>query len=665
MVSPALSTLFDALPVKLAVMVPAEKLPDESRVTIAFAVLAFVAVVAELATLPAVEMVASFESVIAAVALMSLLTISELDKLPEELLCTMPGVVNASIEIVPPEDIFNCSAPLVLKDKLPLLAESPLVVLPVNISDGNAVVPAGSCNAPVIVSPALSTLFDALPVKLAIIVLAEKLPDASRATIVLGVSRLVAAFAKTVAAATFVAVCPPTVLTTDALCVPVTSPVNEPEKLVAVVAVVALPLKLAVMVPAEKLPDASRFTMALAALRFVAALARTAPAATFEAVCPPTVLTTVALCVPVTSPVSEPEKLVAVVAVVALPLRLAVIVLAEKLPEASRFTIALALSRFVAALARTAPEATFAAVCPPTVLTTVAPCVPVTSPSKDPEKLVAVVAVVALPLKLAVIVPAEKLPDGSRETIALAVLRFVAVVAEFATFPEELMVFSLESVIAALLLISLLTISELDKFPEESLWTIPATANASIEIVPPEDIFNCSAPLVLKDKLPVLAERPLVVLPVNTNDGNAVVPAGNCSAPVIVSPALSTLFDALPVRLAMIVLAEKLPDASRATIVFGVLRLVAVVAELATLPAVLMVFNLVSTIPADADTSAFTINDVDKSPAALLCTTPVVLNPSMVTPLELIFICSTPLVSKESILVVGADMPVPVLLPVN
>jgi hypothetical protein len=43
----------------------------------------------------------------------------------------------------------------------------------------------------------------------------------------------------------------------------------------------------------------------------------------------------------------------------------------------------------------------------------------------------ALVAVVALPLRAAVIVPALKLPEASRATIALAVLAFVAVVAEF------------------------------------------------------------------------------------------------------------------------------------------------------------------------------------------------------------------------------------------
>jgi hypothetical protein len=53
-------------------------------------------------------------------------------------------------------------------------------------------------------------------------------------------------------------------------------------------------------------------------------------------------------------------------------------------------------------------------------------------PTLPPAKFVAVVAdvaVLALPDRAAVIVPAEKLPDASRATIALAVLALVAVVA--------------------------------------------------------------------------------------------------------------------------------------------------------------------------------------------------------------------------------------------
>jgi len=169
----------------------------------------------------------------------------------------------------------------------------------------------------------------------------------------------------------------------------VTSPAKLPLKLVAVVAVVAvvaLPLSAAVIVPAEKLPEASRLTMVLAVLALVAALAAVVAEATLEAVCPPTVATTVAPCVPVTSPAKLPLKLVDVVAVVALPLSAAVIVPAEKLPEASRLTMVLAVLALVAALAAVVAEATFAAVCPPTVDTTVALCVPVTSPAKVPVK---------------------------------------------------------------------------------------------------------------------------------------------------------------------------------------------------------------------------------------------------------------------------------------
>jgi hypothetical protein len=64
--------------------------------------------------------------------------------------------------------------------------------------------------------------------------------------------------------------------------------------LVEVVEVVAFPDKLAMMVPAEKLPDASLLTIVEAVLRFVDALARFAPEAIFAAVTPPTVETTVA-----------------------------------------------------------------------------------------------------------------------------------------------------------------------------------------------------------------------------------------------------------------------------------------------------------------------------------------------------------------------------------
>ena len=95
--------------------------------------------------------------------------------------------------------------------------------------------------------------------------------------------------------------------------------------------------------------------------------------------------------------------------VVALPLKDAVIVPAEKLPEASLKTIVEPVLGVAAVMV-----ALFAWL-------VIVPAV------------VADVAVVALPDNAAVIVPAEKLPEASRATIAEAVLRLVAVVFAFAT----------------------------------------------------------------------------------------------------------------------------------------------------------------------------------------------------------------------------------------
>jgi hypothetical protein len=57
---------------------------------------------------------------------------------------------------------------------------------------------------------------------------------------------------------------------------------------------VRFPKKVAVTVPAEKFPLASRFTRVLAMLEFVAAFAAVAPEATFAAETPPTLATVVA-----------------------------------------------------------------------------------------------------------------------------------------------------------------------------------------------------------------------------------------------------------------------------------------------------------------------------------------------------------------------------------
>ncbi len=65
----------------------------------------------------------------------------------------------------------------------------------------------------------------------------------------------------------------------------------------------------------------------------------------------------------------------------------------------------------------------------------------------------------AKPVKLAVIVPAVKFPLASRATMADAVFASVAVVAELLTFPVVAIVASLVSTMAAVALMSALTIS--------------------------------------------------------------------------------------------------------------------------------------------------------------------------------------------------------------
>src|SRR6266508_280339 len=75
------------------------------------------------------------------------------------------------------------------------------------------------------------------------------------------------------------------------------------------VILVPLPFSAAVIVPAVKLPEPSRLTMALAVLASVAPLAAVVPLATLAAVWPPTEETTVLDCVPVTSPARLPVKL--------------------------------------------------------------------------------------------------------------------------------------------------------------------------------------------------------------------------------------------------------------------------------------------------------------------------------------------------------------------
>src|SRR5206468_1856207 len=115
--------------------------------------------------------------------------------------------------------------------------------------------------------------------------------------------------------------------------------------------------------------------------------------------------------------------------------------------------------------------------------------------------------------------------------IVFALLLLVAVVAEFATLPAVVIVASFVSTMAAAGSISALTISDVERLPLTSLWTIPAVENPLIDIVPPDDILSLSVPFVFSERLPPLAERPVVVLPVKVNDGDALVPAGSCKVP--------------------------------------------------------------------------------------------------------------------------------------
>src|ERR1043165_8035891 len=102
-----------------------------------------------------------------------------------------------------------------------------------------------------------------MPVTL--LALPEKLPAASRLTMVLGVGEEVAALAALAPRATLAAVTPPTLTTEVADCVPVTSPLSAPVKFAAepLTLPVTLPFRFPLMVPTVKLPLASRFTIVL------------------------------------------------------------------------------------------------------------------------------------------------------------------------------------------------------------------------------------------------------------------------------------------------------------------------------------------------------------------------------------------------------------------
>lgn len=250
----------------------------------------------------------------------------------------------------------------------------------------------------------------AVPTRFAVITLAAKLPLASRIAILLGRLALAAEFAEAAPEATEAADCPPTELTVVAPWVPVTSPDSKPVKEIEEFALVAFPTRAAVTTLASKFPSESLATILLGWRSLEASLAACAPEATDAALDPPTEETTVADCVPVTSPERGPENPTAALALVAFPLRLADTTLAEKFPRESLATMRFAKLAAVAEFAAVAPEATEVAATPPTAPTDVADCVPVTSPDRDPENPT------ATPFKLAVTTLAEKLPKASLDT---------------------------------------------------------------------------------------------------------------------------------------------------------------------------------------------------------------------------------------------------------
>src|SRR5579863_9079698 len=193
---------------------------------------------------------------------------------------------------------------------------------------------------------------------------------------------------------------------------------------------------------------------------------------------------------------------------------------------------------------------------------------------------------------------AAKLPVPSRTTISLATL--------------ELDIFANLSLVIVAAVISASTINELDNNPAALLCTTPAVLNPSIVILPDPSIFNLSLPFVSKDNVfAVAAERPVFVLPVNCNDGAAAEPAGSVNVPVNVPPVRGKSNDACPIKLAVMVPAEKLPEPSRTTISFATLEL-----EIAASLALVIVALVMS---------AFTIKELDNKPVASLCITPAVL----------------------------------------
>lgn len=116
--------------------------------------------------------------------------------------------------------------------------------------------------------------------------------------------------------------------------------------------------------------------------------------------------------------------------------------------------------------------------------------------------------------------------------------------------------------------------------------------------------------------------NPVLVPPENRSDGDTADPAGTVKLPERVPPVNGKFREATPVKLAVMMPAEKFPEVSRATMALAVFKFVAVVAELLTKPALINVASLEFAIAAELAMSALTMSEVENTPDALLCTTP-------------------------------------------
>src|SRR3990167_1205828 len=149
------------------------------------------------------------------------------------------------METVPADDIDILCTPAVISDITSETTDNPEVVLPVNRNDGLVDVPAGICKSPVKVPPVNGKLPDAVPVKSPLKVVA--------------------------------AIVPPFVILFEfkSISPPIVKPVKVPTEVIfGCAAVVNVPAKfVAVIVPAVKLPEPSRDTIALAVFALVAFVA--------------------------------------------------------------------------------------------------------------------------------------------------------------------------------------------------------------------------------------------------------------------------------------------------------------------------------------------------------------------------------------------------------